>query len=265
MEKKKRLPNNYLKLIEEANQKKDITILKNIYETVEINSCDRYGDTVLHINTTPMEMVKWLVKNGADINLKDNTGKTPLGFQTPYPDRVNEFLKLGAQIDEKTFLDTCKKAIKKYPGRIESIKLFIEHGATITDEIAVLIDKIDKPVPPKEKPWKKQFHEYWNLLVPKSGEAETLQGEVIRIVGKVGHEILDNGSINWNKDFSKMLQKLIQYFSKGIKLSEIDIETAANAKKQLSGGSFNEEAIEKLEEMAIKWVLANPTPIKLKQ
>jgi hypothetical protein len=101
--------------------------------------------------------------------------------------------------------------------------------------------------------------------VPNSGESETIQGEVIRIVGKVGHEILDNGGLNWNKVFSQMLQELIQYFSIGIKLSEKDIETASIAKKQLSGGAYNEEAIEKLEEIAVKWVLTNPTPMKRKQ
>jgi len=263
IEKKKGLPNNILKLINEANQNQDITVLKDIYKTIDINACDRYGDTALHFNKLPIEMVKWLINNGADINLKDKLGKTPLSYQTPIPDRVNDFLKLGAQIDEKTFLDACREAIKKYPGRVESIKLFIEYGATITDEIASLIDQIIKPLKPKEKPWKKQFHEFWNLFVPNSGKAETVQGEIIRIVGKVGHEILDNGGINWNKDFSIMLQTLIKCFSKGVSLSKEDLDTASSAKKQLSGGAFNEEAIEKLEELAVKWVLANPETIFL--
>ena len=104
IEKKKGLPNNYLELIKEANQTHDISILKDIYETREINACDRYGDSVLHINTLPMEMVKWLLEKGADINLKDKNGMTPLSFQAPYPDRIKEFLKLGAIIDEKTFI-----------------------------------------------------------------------------------------------------------------------------------------------------------------
>ena len=265
IEKKRGLPNNILELINEANQMQDITILKDIYKTREINACDRYGDTALHINKLPMEMVKWLIENGADINLKDKYEKTPLGYQTPFPDRVNDFLILGAQIDEKTFLDTCKEAIKKYPGREEAIKLFIEYGATITDEIASLIDQIIKPSKPKEKLWKKQFHEFWSSLVPNRDKAETVQGEIIRIVGKVGHEILDNGGINWNNDFSKMLQTLIMYFSKGVPLSKEDMDAVSVAKKQLSGGAFNEEAVEKLEELAVKWVLANPTLIKLKE
>ncbi|MDR2425037.1 MAG: hypothetical protein LBD59_09990, partial [Prevotellaceae bacterium] len=130
--------------------------------------------------------------------------------------------------------------------------------------IASLIDKIIKPSKPQEKIWKKQFQEFWDAFVPDRGSAETVQGEVIRIVGKVGHEILDNGGINWNKDFSSMLQLLIKYFSEGISLSKEDIDTAANAKKQLCGGTFDEESIEKLEKLAVKWVLANPILIKLK-
>ena len=264
-EKKKGLPNNYLKLIDEANQKQDITVLKEIYETREIDACDRYGDTALHTNTLPMQMVKWLVEKGANINLKDKNGMTPLGYQAPYPERVKEFLKLGAMIDEKTFIDVCKGALKKFQGRTETIKLFIEHGATITDKIAALINEINNPPPPKEKPWEKQFQDFWKLLVPKSGEAETVQGEVIRIVGKIGYEILNNGGMNWDRGFSKMLQELLQYLSNGVSLSKNDIYAVTIAKKQLSGGAFNEEAIEKLEEMAVKWVLANPTPIKRKQ
>jgi hypothetical protein len=261
----KGLPNNISELINEANQTQDITVLKDIYNTREINACDRYGDTALHKNRLPMEMVKWLVNNGADINLKDKYGKTPLSYQNPFPDRVKKFLELGAQIDEKTFLDTCKEALKNYPGRVETIKLFMEHGAIVTDEISSLIDQIIKPLKPQEKPYKKQFHEFWCSLVPNSGSAETIQGEVIRIVGKVGHEILDNGGINWNKDFSKMLQALRKYFSEGSPLVKEDIDTVSNAKKQLSGGAFNEDAIEKLEELAVKWVLTNPTLIKIQQ
>jgi hypothetical protein len=59
-----------------------------------------------------------------------------------------------------------------------------------------------------------------------------------------------------------MLQLLLKYFSKGIPLSENDIEEALNAKKELSGGRFNMSAIEKLEELSVKWVLKNSTLIK---
>ena len=40
------------------------------------------------------------------------------------------------------------------------------------------------------------FSRLWDQLVPDSGQCKTLQGEVIRIAGRVGHEVFDNGGIN---------------------------------------------------------------------
>lgn len=46
------------------------------------------------------------------------------------------------------------------------------------------------------------------MLVPDKGHAFTVQGEVIRIVGKVTRELLDNGSINWDSEYEKLTQAL---------------------------------------------------------
>ena len=47
-----------------------------------------------------------------------------------------------------------------------------------------------------------QFHQLWDYLVPPSGQAETAQGEIIRIAGRIQHEMLDNGCIctHWRKN-----------------------------------------------------------------
>ena len=52
----------------------------------------------------------------------------------------------------------------------------------------------------KGKRWQEQYDELWNMLVPGNGKAKTIQGEMIRIAGKVTHEILDNGGISWDDD-----------------------------------------------------------------
>ena len=51
----------------------------------------------------------------------------------------------------------------------------------------------------------KAFQSLWEYLVPSSGKAQTAQGELIRIAGRVSHEVLDNGCMNWDEDFEKML------------------------------------------------------------
>ena len=48
----------------------------------------------------------------------------------------------------------------------------------------------------------------------------TLQGEVIRISGKLIQEILDNGKMNWDKEYLQMVQALLGYLSQGNQLTE---------------------------------------------
>ncbi|MFV0275161.1 MAG: hypothetical protein ACK5HL_02850 [Bacilli bacterium] len=41
----------------------------------------------------------------------------------------------------------------------------------------------------------------WNNLIPKSGQADNLQGELLRQIEKLAWEAQDNGNINWDSDF----------------------------------------------------------------
>ena len=56
----------------------------------------------------------------------------------------------------------------------------------------------------------RQYGELWDLLVPDSGQCRTLQGEVIRIAGRVGHEVYDNGGINWDRSFGALLDQYLR-------------------------------------------------------
>lgn len=40
---------------------------------------------------------------------------------------------------------------------------------------------------------RKQFSWLWDYLVPMGGSAETVQGEVVRIAGRIGGELFNNG------------------------------------------------------------------------
>jgi hypothetical protein len=48
----------------------------------------------------------------------------------------------------------------------------------------------------------------WKNLVPRSGEALTVQGELLRAVEKLRWEAQNNGNINWNEEFEKLIQYL---------------------------------------------------------
>lgn len=45
----------------------------------------------------------------------------------------------------------------------------------------------------------------WKSFVPKSGQAKTVQGELLRAVEKLRDEALGNGNMNWDKGFEILL------------------------------------------------------------
>ena len=73
---------------------------------------------------------------------------------------------------------------------------------------------------------KEEFQSFWDLLVPPNGKAETVQGEVIRIAGRIEYEFLDNGCINWDEDFKKMLDAFLRYVQLGNGFSGDDLSSA---------------------------------------
>lgn len=60
-----------------------------------------------------------------------------------------------------------------------------------------------------------QFWQLWDYLVPESGRAQTAQGEMIRIAGRVWREFMVNGGANYDKDFEKMLKTFVKYAQYG--------------------------------------------------
>lgn len=107
-----------------------------------------------------------------------------------------------------------------------------------------------------------QFQQLWDYLVPPRGRAQTAQGELIRIAGRVGHELLDNGGINWDEDFKKMLHIFPQYLRLGHAFSEEDIQSAEILINLLisagDAGRIDEFLCSALCSCAVAWVRQNP-------
>ncbi len=47
------------------------------------------------------------------------------------------------------------------------------------------------------------FDELWDKLVSESGQAATVQGEVVR-AGRMAHDYFANGSCNWDAGFERL-------------------------------------------------------------
>lgn len=120
------------------------------------------------------------------------------------------------------------------------------------------------PIEVTTKGWQAQHNELWSLLIPSQGQAKTVQGEVIRITGKVSYEILNNGAINWDNQYRKMLSSLNHYFSMGTPLNDAALQEAEALVKALRNGHGRDEPA-RLCELAVCWVLSNLNPITLQQ
>jgi len=48
----------------------------------------------------------------------------------------------------------------------------------------------------------------WNNLVPKSGQADSVQGEILRAIEKLRWEAQENGNINWDDRFEMFIDFL---------------------------------------------------------
>ncbi|WP_340400523.1 hypothetical protein [Paenibacillus sp. FSL H8-0079] len=120
------------------------------------------------------------------------------------------------------------------------------------------------PIQVKATTRTKQHQELWEYLIPAQGHAQTVQGEVIRITGRVSHEVLDNGGGNWDAEYRKMLDALIHHLSSGTPLSPALLQEATDLANRLRNG-YDFDAPARLSELAVLWVLANPQPITMAQ
>ena len=110
--------------------------------------------------------------------------------------------------------------------------------------------------------WREQHAELWEKLVPKRGKCKTVQGEVVRIGGKINDEIFNQGGAHWDAEFRKMLNALKKYYEMGTIPDEAEHKEALELIKSINGNSDGDDVL-RLCEINVHWVLANPEPIEL--
>jgi hypothetical protein len=116
------------------------------------------------------------------------------------------------------------------------------------------------PIVAKAKHWQDQHQELWELLVPSSGAAHTVQGEVIRIPGRIRDELEGNGGVNWDADYKNMADAFLAHVGSGVPLSNEKLAKARTIVAELQGRRGDTE---QLCALAVDWVALNPKPEKL--
>lgn len=248
----------------------------------DVNATSGDGSTPLHHAASYVRLaaVDALIAHGADVNAKSrDESLTPLEMMLVkasgpayLPPICETLLEHGAIITERS-----REAVARlgrdfeFAWRSNKENTFMKELKadalprlyTIFDVAPVTEMPMHDGVSPiiiEETGFREQYHHMWNYLVPDSGRAATAQGEAIRIAGKVSHEILDNGGINWDRDFKKLLKALPKYFKMGNALPKTDLLEVNRLIKALSAGNGDDEP-RRLTEYAVKWVLQNQTVI----
>ena len=341
--KKKTLPANFYELIEA----KDLDALKAVFNECELNAYDRrsFKKPALSFYEIPLELMDWLIAQGADINVKDEYDRTPLYYhaQVNNVEKVALLLEKGADIESKAAYDETPLFAAGYHPEVTA--LLIAKGANVKAkddmnhnpmEVMLYAQSIDIPkaaktaelylkaglkptkfakeqitrigedfefhrndfnpeyleetdaalqelyklfdVPPVPRriqhdgkspivltgeTWEKRYEQAWELLVPSSGRASTVQGEVVRIAGRVNDELLRNAMGNWNKEYQKMLNAISGYLQQGNSLSESELAEVADIQKHILEDDGTGSHC--LCELATLWVTKNPEPMALEK
>ena len=239
------------------------------------------GTALAHAcSTINTEAVSNLLEAGASIDVPgDVTGKTLLDVTLAHCDNI--YIPRAVSI-AKMLLDAGASETENTKGYVQKIgerfEFFRENiSKDIVDELSMALEELYElfqvPAVPrriqhdgitriavKGTRWQEQYDELWNMLVPGSGKAKTMQGEMIRIVGRVTHEVLDNGGINWDDDFREMLSTLQEFLKQNRSLETALVDEAVGIAKQVTA-STDKKALYRLTEITVKWVLANSEPI----
>lgn len=105
----------------------------------------------------------------------------------------------------------------------------------------------------------------WRNYVPKSGQSDTVEGELIRAIEKLRYEAQNNGNGNWDEGFELFCQYLWDILNdEGVfgkdALNEIktDIDTINNSEVPY----FEDDLYDRIIDRIIEWSLAYKGPIK---
>jgi hypothetical protein len=249
-----------------------------------IHQRDKYGATPLHFAADGKNLasVELLLARGAAVDVLDDNGLTPLEYALQRLSNIDlvdmvpvaeALLAAGARVERAP--EFVKRAAETFEfHRAGFAKDSVKETATAARTLCELFG-VTPPAPRKlhdgvspivatSKTWHDQHAELWDLLVPSGGACQTVQGEVVRIAGRVSDELHRNGGVNWNADYDAMLRAFCLHLGSHAALSPSELEECAALTRQRSRISTDEgEGTARLAQLAVKWVSLNPTPVPL--
>jgi len=221
-----------------------------------------------------------LLQHGARANQRNEEQLTPLELALRGCNNIEiedmvalakVLLDAGAEMTPpmKGFVEEIGKRFEFHrggfaPERVHTVSSALDELYQIFEVLPVPRRQIHdghSPVVVKAKTWQTQHEELWNLLVPSQGPAATVQGEVIRISGRISDEMERNGGANWDADYKRMADAFLEHVQSGKPLSPPNLAEAAAIVSEVKRESGDTA---RMAELAVTWVMQNPDPVKLK-
>lgn len=104
----------------------------------------------------------------------------------------------------------------------------------------------------------------WKNYVPKRGQAETVQGELIRAIEKLRDETQRNGNANWDEGFEIFCQFILDTLCKSGVFDETiqeEIKNDINTLRNYKIPYLEDDIYERITDHIIEWYHENPSPI----
>ena len=105
----------------------------------------------------------------------------------------------------------------------------------------------------------------WRNLVPKSGQALTVQGELLRAVEKLRWEAQENGNINWDEGFVILIDFLEDTLSSHAALANSErqvVKADLYRLRRVSLPYVEDDLYDRLTAFIVAFARANPEPLE---
>lgn len=249
----------------------DLTVLLRLGADPHANTTSL--GTPLHeaVDAKHVKHVDALLAAGAHINVTNKNGLTPLELGL---ERASNIDLVRLAVIAKKLLDAgapktprMKDAVERLGKNFEFSRAGFARDSVqeTSDALAELYALFDvtpvaaramhdgtSRITVKAKTWQEQHQELWQLLVPSTGAAKTVQGEVTRIAGKIHRELQGNGGANWDGEYRKMCDAFLAH-----------VPFDADVMKRIRTGNGSDDDMEELVRASVQWVLTNPKPVSL--
>lgn len=246
----------------------------------DVHATSREGLTPLHsaADGKHLAAVQALLRHGAEVDARSARGLTPLEYALMRVTNhslsdllpvAEALLNAGAAISEAARGYVRDAAARLEFHRPPGADASVDEAAMACAALCARFDV--EPAAPRRRhdgvspivaqaaTWQAQHAELWDLLVPSHGPCATVQGEVVRITGRVSDELYRNGGANWDAQYRAMVKALVDHLGKGTPLDAGELAELMAAVQRLPDPSASRE----LARLAVRWVALNPSPAAL--